>query len=56
MCVDLHVPTPLFPSFPLRKFSFRKEVFTRSVFTLGSVWANRERAVSESGFLQAEES
>lgn len=34
---------------PLEKSSsFRKEVFTLSVFTPGSVWANRERAVSES--------
>lgn len=34
---------------PLEKSSsFRTEVFTLSVFALGSVWANRERAVSES--------
>lgn len=47
MCVDLHVPTPI-SLIPLEKSSFRMEVFTFSVFTLGSVWANRERAVSES--------
>lgn len=57
MCVDLHVPTPLFPLFPLRKVLLSERKFSLFLSLLLVPFGLTEKCcVWLSGFLQTQES